>query len=64
MLTGGRQALPVDATEGRESTVSSTRLTTTHIHRALHELLTAAPQRTDDGHPEFPLLCTTAARPV
>ncbi|MFJ2217905.1 hypothetical protein ACIQVO_36180 [Streptomyces sp. NPDC101062] len=35
--------------------MSSTRLTTTHIHRALHELLTAAHQRADDGHPEFPL---------
>lgn len=35
--------------------MSSTRLTTTHLHKALHELLLANPLRADDGHPEFPL---------
>ncbi|MFE1190178.1 hypothetical protein [[Kitasatospora] papulosa] len=35
--------------------MSSTRLTTTHLHKALHELLLADPLRANDGHPELPL---------
>lgn len=35
--------------------MSNTRLTTTDLHNALHELLDGDPLRADDGHPEFRL---------